>query len=115
MTANALTKHKSAVKRPWRRSSRCEALKQILRTNERNDKLSSAYVDFRQRGMLEGTASADALRGLTSEGHDNLQPNPSPILPPQQSRSPEDDEEDTFGPENDGILSEVTLAKRRSR
>jgi len=40
---------------------------------------------------------------------------PSPILPLQQSRSPEDDEEDTFGPENDGILSEVTLAKRRSR
>ena len=116
-TSTPEAKHKSAVKRPWRRSNRCEALKQMLLTNERNDKLASAYVDFKQRRMLEGTAATDALRRLlVSEGHDHLLSDPPPASSiPQQPYSPEDDDEDTFGPDNDKILSEVTLAKGRGR
>lgn len=114
-TSTPESKHKSAVKRPWRRSNRCDALKQILLTNERNDKLASACVDFKQRGMLEGTAITDALRRLLlSEGHNNLPPVPqSTPTVPQQSRSPEDDEDDIFGPDDESILSEVVLAKGR--
>ena len=114
-TSTSEAKHKSAVKQPWRRSSRCEALKQILLTNERNDKLASAYIDFKQCGMLEGTATADALRRLlASSGHDHLPPNPPPVPPtPPQSHSPEDDDDDISGPDDDTILSEVTLAKGR--
>jgi hypothetical protein len=40
------SKHIVAVKRPWRRSSRYKALKQMLTTNERLDKLAAAWIDF---------------------------------------------------------------------
>lgn len=65
--------------------------------------------------MLEGTAITDALRRLfTSEGHSHLLPDPPiPSSTPQQSYSPDDDEKDTSGPDNDSILSKVTLTKRR--
>jgi len=113
-TSTPESKHKVAVKRPWRRSNRCEALKQILVTNERNDKLASAHVDFKQRGMLDGTATADALhRLLSSEGHEPLPPIPQPTPPVSQPRSPEDNKEDIFGPDDESILSEVILAKGR--
>ncbi|EIW78819.1 hypothetical protein CONPUDRAFT_60102, partial [Coniophora puteana RWD-64-598 SS2] len=47
------SKHIKAVKEPWRRSSRFEALKQMLITNQRLDKLAAARVDFAARGMLK--------------------------------------------------------------
>ena len=80
--------------------------------NERNDKLASAYIDFKQHGMLEGTATADALcRLLALLGHDHLPPNPPPVPPtPPQFHSPEDDD-DISGPDDNTILSKVTLAK----
>lgn len=46
------SKHIAAVKRPWRRSSRYKALAQILKVNERLDKLVAARADFAARGML---------------------------------------------------------------
>jgi hypothetical protein len=49
------SKHIKAVKEPWRRSSRFEALGQMLLTNQRLDKLAAARVDFAERGMLQGT------------------------------------------------------------
>lgn len=49
------SKHIKAVKEPWRRSNRWEALGQMLITNQRLDKLSAAHVDFTARGMLKGT------------------------------------------------------------
>ena len=49
------SKHIKAVKEPWRRSSRFEALRQMLLTNQRLDKLAAARVDFTDRGMLQGT------------------------------------------------------------
>jgi hypothetical protein len=49
------SKHIKAVKEPWRRSNRFEALSQMLLTNQRLDKLAAARVDFAERGMLRGT------------------------------------------------------------
>ncbi|KAJ6590372.1 hypothetical protein B0H10DRAFT_1830806 [Mycena sp. CBHHK59/15] len=44
--------HITAVKKPWRRSSRYEALSQMLLTNQRLDKLAAARSDFVERGMV---------------------------------------------------------------
>ena len=53
------SKHIDAVKKPWRRSNRFNALRQMLVTNERIDKLSFARANFKKRRMLE-----DALSGI---------------------------------------------------
>ena len=48
------SKHIRAVKEPWRRSNRYNALGQMLLTNQRLDKLSLSESHFRSKGMLEG-------------------------------------------------------------
>lgn len=48
------SKHIKAVKKPWRRSNRYQALGQMLLTNQRLDKLAASRVDFASRGMLTG-------------------------------------------------------------
>ena len=58
------SKHIKAVKEPWRRSNRFEALSQMLLTNQRLDKLAAARVDFADRGMLQGTCLSAAYDGL---------------------------------------------------
>jgi hypothetical protein len=64
------SKHIKAVKEPWRRSSRFEALSQMLLTNQRLDKLAAARVDFANRGMLKGTCLSsvweDILRKIVN-------------------------------------------------
>lgn len=50
------SKHIKAVKEPWRRSNRCDALGQMLVTNQRLDKLAAAHVDFAHRKMLDNTS-----------------------------------------------------------
>ncbi|KAG1767859.1 hypothetical protein EV702DRAFT_1182058 [Suillus placidus] len=57
-------KHIKAVKEPWRRSSRYNALGQMLLINQRLDKLSAARVDFMRRGMLTGTCLSTAMDAL---------------------------------------------------
>ncbi|KAG6852255.1 hypothetical protein C0991_001506, partial [Blastosporella zonata] len=44
--------HIKAVKEPWRRSNRYDALGQMLVTNQRLSKLAACHVNFRSRGML---------------------------------------------------------------
>jgi hypothetical protein len=68
------SKHIKAVKEPWRRSSRFEALSQMLLTNQRLDKLAAARVDFADRGMLQGTclsAAWDRILRTHSPFHSN--------------------------------------------
>ena len=48
------SKHIRAVKEPWRRSNRNQALGQMLVTNQRLDQLIAAQSDFINRGMLNG-------------------------------------------------------------
>jgi len=47
------SKHIIAVKRPWRRSSRYNAVQQIMLTNRRAEKLTAARVRFTTQGLLE--------------------------------------------------------------
>ena len=49
------SKHIKAVKEPWRRSNRWDALGQMLITNSWLDKLAATRVGFAKCGMLEGT------------------------------------------------------------
>ncbi|KAG1802868.1 uncharacterized protein HD556DRAFT_1437932 [Suillus plorans] len=58
------TKHIKAVKEPWRRSSRYKALGQMLVTNQRLNKLAALRIDFKSRGMLNGTCLSEMLRAL---------------------------------------------------
>ncbi|KAH9970249.1 hypothetical protein BJV74DRAFT_743869, partial [Russula compacta] len=52
------SKHIKAVKEPWRRSSRFKALKQMLVTISRMDKLSTASRAHTELGMMDGTTSS---------------------------------------------------------
>lgn len=58
------SKHIVAVKEPWRRSSRFNALGQMLLINQRLDKLAAARVDFTARRMLQGGCLLDTLKRL---------------------------------------------------
>ena len=58
------SKHIRAVKEPWRRSNRNEALGQILVTNQCLDQLAAARADFASRGMLDGTCISYVLQQL---------------------------------------------------
>ncbi|KAG1883443.1 hypothetical protein F4604DRAFT_1879062 [Suillus subluteus] len=62
------TKHIKAVKEPWRRSSRFNALGQMLRTNQRLDKLAALRADFTKRNMLNGTCLSALLAALRGRG-----------------------------------------------
>jgi len=61
------SKHIAAVKKPWRRSSRYEALGQMLTINTRNNQLAAARADFTSRGMLHGTRLGEAIQELRRE------------------------------------------------
>jgi len=58
------SKHIKAVKEPWRRSNRFEALGQMLLINQRLDNLAASRVDFTKRGMLKGTCLSYVLNQL---------------------------------------------------
>jgi hypothetical protein len=94
------SKHIKAVKEPWRRSSRFKALKQMLLTNLRMDKLSSASRAHTELGMMDGTTSSYTEMILRGE-----QP---------QARAAgdvDDDEDDDNGPEpGPKALSSIELA-----
>lgn len=83
------SKHITAVKKPWRRSNRYEALNQMLITNTRNDKLAAARADFSSRGMLNGTCLGETIHtwkeGVRTEDASNSE-----------------DEDDSSGPDGNG-------------
>jgi hypothetical protein len=117
------SKHISAVKKPWRRSNRFEALKQMLVINTRNDKLAAARVDFTSRKMLRGTCLGEALRlrrqELGTETSDDEDESGGPDGNGEEGRDldldDEGDDDDTAPGPVDGpaIFSEVSLALRR--
>ena len=61
------SRHITAVKRPWRASSRHHPLGQIIRRNTRLSKLAAAQVEFGRRNMLYEDA---VTHSLLSHGHD---------------------------------------------
>ena len=58
------SKHIKAIKEPWRRSNRHNALGQMLITNQRLDKLAAARMRYSDLGMLNGTCLAETLLNL---------------------------------------------------
>jgi len=56
--------HIRAVKEPWRRSNRNQALGQMIVTNQRLDQLAAARTDFERRGMLNGSCLGTTLETL---------------------------------------------------
>lgn len=88
------SKHIAAVKEPWRRSSRFEALGQMLVTNQRLDKLAALHVDLAKRGMLDS----------------------APLLPQNgQDTNADNDDDDNPVAEGERVMGEVKLAKCSSR
>lgn len=87
------SRHITAVKRPWRRSNRYEALGQMLLINQRLDKLAAARVDYVRRGMLAASHDAPPVR-LKLPGGD-------------------DEEEGEEGPVDELVTGNVVLARCR--
>ena len=58
------SKHIKAVKEPWQRLSRWNALGQMITTNAHLDKLAAAWADFTSHGMLEGSCLLAVLCDL---------------------------------------------------
>lgn len=83
------SRHITAVKRPWRRSNRHNALGQMLLTNQRLDKLKAARNNFVHRGLLPPSHA----------------PPPKPVLMP--------DEDGDGGPIDEHVTGTVTLARTR--
>lgn len=109
------SKHIKAVKEPYRRSSRYEALGQMLTINQRLDMMAAARVDFEARGMLRGP-----LLPTIPEERDYWEE--LDINPLQQGEDPAAraerhaalDEDEDGGPARDAdIEGEVLLAKRK--
>ncbi|KAH9939568.1 hypothetical protein B0H21DRAFT_812581 [Amylocystis lapponica] len=94
------SKHIKAVKEPWRRSNRFEALGQMLITNQRLDKLAAARVDFASRGLLQGTVLSDALQHIELEAGDNGD-NPDDVDTADASSDWESGSDDKFDLEDD--------------
>ncbi|KAF8328733.1 hypothetical protein F5887DRAFT_897430 [Amanita rubescens] len=65
------SKHIRAVRKPWRRSSKFNALSQMLCTNSRLDKLEATSVDFKARGMLRESIWANYIDPVPPPPADN--------------------------------------------
>lgn len=102
------SKHIKAIKEPYRRSSRFEALGQMLLINQRLDKLSAARTDFEDRGMLQGSlfaATQAAHATFDSPSYDEDDNDVSEDIPAhsqanRHTTSQNDDEEMAVDPPN---------------
>ena len=118
------SKHIAAVKKPWRRSNRCEALKQMLVINSRNDKLAAAHSDFSSRGMLLGTCLGEALHDVLGVDADDVDDPDEFSGPDGNGEDGRDLDLDDGNDEDDGspgpvdgppVFSEVILAQKKGR
>ncbi|KIL57999.1 hypothetical protein M378DRAFT_87088 [Amanita muscaria Koide BX008] len=91
------SRHRTAVKDPYRRSSRNEPLAEILLVNQRMDKLAAARVNFVARGMLDDSGFL---------GHRE-----TPQRTVQELQRIQD-EDDDGGAVDGHVLSEVLMARK---
>jgi hypothetical protein len=56
------SKHIKAIKEPWRHSNRFNALRQMLVTNQRLDKLAAFRNYYSEHGKLKGTYLSEVLQ-----------------------------------------------------
>ncbi|KAH7904126.1 hypothetical protein BJ138DRAFT_1019557, partial [Hygrophoropsis aurantiaca] len=66
------SRHITAVKRPWRRSSRNQPLGEMIRTNTRLSKIAAARVEFGRRGMLKNDVLSHALQATGLDWEDGV-------------------------------------------
>jgi hypothetical protein len=114
-------KHIKAVKEPWRRTNRYNALGQMLLINQRIDKMAAAESDFRARGMLKDSLTVSVARSLdwvallsSADKHDNMhmgEPDPNEGVPlnPGVSMS---DGDDGHPEDNSTLTNHVVMARR---
>ncbi|KAF8055570.1 hypothetical protein FPV67DRAFT_1435271 [Lyophyllum atratum] len=98
------SKHIKAVKEPWRRSNRYEALPQMLRTILRMEKLSAIRSAFSKRGMMAGSTSsymAMVHAGVVLEAPDD-----------EREHEDDDNDEDLGPASGPKVLSSIKLARR---
>ncbi|KAG2154335.1 uncharacterized protein EDB93DRAFT_1326904 [Suillus bovinus] len=110
-------KHIKAVKEPWRRSSRYEALGQMLVTNQRLDELAASRADFTQRKMLDGTCLSAAVLEVERLRALNLTA-PDEAANTQAVNTTVDDDDDNDNEVDDGptnVEAHVELAKTLQR
>lgn len=86
------SRHITAVKKPWRRSNRHQALGQMLVINQRLDKLTAMHTDFVARSMLP----ADHPPGRNCSVNLTL-----------------NNDDDDEGPVEEEVLGHVVLARTR--
>ena len=101
-------KHIKAIKEPWRRSNRHNALRQILITNQRLDKLSASRVDFLSRGMLRGSCLSYTAQLSLTVGDQDEHDRTSHDLPHTDPFTDVNDQGPSDGPR---ALSSVSLAQ----
>ncbi|KIM63519.1 hypothetical protein SCLCIDRAFT_24187 [Scleroderma citrinum Foug A] len=108
------SKHVKAVKKPYRRTSKYCALGQMLIINQRLDKLAASCIDFKSRGMLEGTCLSMVVETLTQEqpAEGNHQANEDD--PHQQLSASIDDVQDDCE-DVDGRKVEAHVQRNRAR
>jgi len=88
------SKHITAVKRPWRRSNKHSALPQMLKVNERLDKIAAARADFAARGMLEDSCLVQAIKdAFSNTAHDSGDPMDEDASNPDETDSETSDDE----------------------
>ncbi|ESK83826.1 hypothetical protein Moror_13527 [Moniliophthora roreri MCA 2997] len=105
------SKHISAVKEPWRRSSRNTPLSEMLVINERMDKVEWAEVDFRHRGMLSEAVTAGVSEAFAARANQYAEKIASNLR--VFASNPVDDEDDDGGPvDGRSIIAKVRLAKK---
>ncbi|KAK7683266.1 hypothetical protein QCA50_013528 [Cerrena zonata] len=116
------SKHIKAVKEPWRRSNRFEALGQMLVTNQRLDKIHAARNDFEARGMLKGSLLSSVL--ATISGSQDTLADGSGTHPIQHTNSDnpldmnssnDDDDSDADPVTGPRVMATVALAQRSVR
>lgn len=106
------SKHIKAVKEPYRRSNRFEALGQMLLTNQRLDKIAAQRVDFTARGMLRGPCLASIMEEDLWDSL-ALEQDLGQDLAALAEKHAAVEEDDDGGPaEADEPLGKVVLAKR---
>ncbi|KDQ49560.1 hypothetical protein JAAARDRAFT_186918 [Jaapia argillacea MUCL 33604] len=100
------SKHIKAVKEPWRRSSRYKALRQMLRTNQRMDKMAAHRQMLTKKGLMVG--STLSFTELPMEGYE-----PEPL---SDGEGEADDQDDDNGPvDGPKVMSFMELARTAER
>lgn len=94
------SRHITAVKKPWRRSNRYQALGQMLLINQRLDKLALARTHYAARGMIP-PEHASLLTPIA----------PIIVTPPPGEEGENEGVDDSAVDEN--VLADVKLARTR--